>query len=71
LTGIATLGLAAFVEFQHAQLALRQDFHRIVLDQLSALLAIGSAMCDIYAVYNKLHSSLNLKVKLKAIWLRD
>jgi hypothetical protein len=62
LTGIASLGLAFFVEFQHTQLALRQDYFRIILDQMSAWLAIASAITDIYAVYNKLHSSLNLKV---------
>lgn len=61
LTGIASLVLATFVEYQHVQLALRQDYYRIVLDQMSSLFSIGSAIADLYAVYNKLHISLNLK----------
>ncbi|KAL3070727.1 hypothetical protein niasHT_036397 [Heterodera trifolii] len=73
LTGIASLALAAFLEFENAQLALRQEYYRIVLDQLSAVLAIGSAIADLYAGYNKVHGTLNLKVSIAlstvaAVW---
>lgn len=54
--------MAAFVEFEHTQIALRQDYFRLVLDQLSSLFGIGSAFVDLYAIYNKTHKTLNLKV---------
>ncbi|CAK5072253.1 unnamed protein product [Meloidogyne enterolobii] len=73
LTAIACLGMSAFVEFEHTQIALRQDYFRLVLDQLSSLFGIGSAFVDLYAIYNKTHKTLNLKVSIGlslivAIW---
>uniref|UniRef100_A0A183BJQ9 Uncharacterized protein n=1 Tax=Globodera pallida TaxID=36090 RepID=A0A183BJQ9_GLOPA len=73
LTGIASLSLAAFLEYENAQLALRQEYYRIILDQFSVVLALGSAVADFYACYNKLHCSLNLKASIalsvvSAVW---
>ncbi|KAI1716536.1 hypothetical protein DdX_07597 [Ditylenchus destructor] len=73
ILGLCTIGLAAFLEYEHQLLGGRDDYIKIGLDHMAALFAVASAMVDLYAVFNRLNDSLNLKVSIAlslvtAVW---
>ncbi|KAI1724230.1 hypothetical protein Ddc_05444 [Ditylenchus destructor] len=73
ILGLCTIALAAFLEYEHQLLGGRDDYIKIGLDHMAALFAVASAMVDLYAVFNRLNDSLNLKVSIAlslvtAVW---
>lgn len=70
---LGTLGLAAFLEYEHELVGGRDNYIKIALDHIAAMLATASAIVDLYAVFGKDHSILNLKVSIalsviSAVW---
>uniref|UniRef100_A0A914P1I6 Uncharacterized protein n=1 Tax=Panagrolaimus davidi TaxID=227884 RepID=A0A914P1I6_9BILA len=71
--GLGTLGLAAFLEYQHELVGGRDNYIKIALDHIAAMLTVTSAIIDLYAVLGKGHNLLNLKVSIAfsiiaAVW---
>uniref|UniRef100_A0A915DSC2 Uncharacterized protein n=1 Tax=Ditylenchus dipsaci TaxID=166011 RepID=A0A915DSC2_9BILA len=64
ILGLCAVGLAIFLEYEHELLGGRDDYIKIGLDHIAGLLVVSSAVMDLYAVFNKLHSSLNFKVSI-------
>uniref|UniRef100_A0A914YVK5 Transmembrane protein 147 n=1 Tax=Panagrolaimus superbus TaxID=310955 RepID=A0A914YVK5_9BILA len=62
--GLGTLGLAAFLEYQHELVGGRDNYIKIALDHIAAMLTVTSAIIDLYAVLGKGHNLLNLKATL-------
>ena len=63
LLGLGTVGLAAFLEYEHELVGGRDNYIKIALDHIAAMLVVASAVIDLYAVFGKLQAPLNLKVR--------
>uniref|UniRef100_A0A914E6R3 Uncharacterized protein n=1 Tax=Acrobeloides nanus TaxID=290746 RepID=A0A914E6R3_9BILA len=73
LLGLGTVGLAAFLEYEHELVGGRDNYIKIALDHIAAMLVVASAVIDLYAVFGKLQAPLNLKVSIAmsviaAVW---
>lgn len=71
---VGTLAMAAFLEYEHQLMGGRDDYIKIALDHLAALLALSSALVDLDAIFSRFrNANLNLKVSaalsvLAAVW---
>uniref|UniRef100_A0A915A2R0 Uncharacterized protein n=1 Tax=Parascaris univalens TaxID=6257 RepID=A0A915A2R0_PARUN len=61
LLALGTLGLAVFVEYEREQLGGDGNYIRVALAEISAILAVASAVVDIYSVAAKQQAALNSK----------
>lgn len=60
--GLGTLGLAVYVEYLHEFTSGPNEYIKVALDHIAAMLAIASAATDFYAAMDKMRVMLNLKV---------
>lgn len=67
--GLGTVGLAAFLEYEHEyeHVGGRDNYIKIALDHIAAMLVVASAVIDLYAVFGKLQTLLNLKVCIDGV----
>ncbi|MFH4975836.1 hypothetical protein AB6A40_002545 [Gnathostoma spinigerum] len=70
---LAILGLCAFVEYERELRGATNNFIRVALDHIAAMLTVCSGMVDLYYLANIRRGTLNLKVALAlsiiaAVW---
>ncbi|TKR72416.1 hypothetical protein L596_019863 [Steinernema carpocapsae] len=71
--GVGTVGLAAFLEYNHELEGGMENYIKIALDHIAAMFVVCSAVVDLYAIFGKEQRILNLKVSIAlsvvaAVW---
>lgn len=73
LLALGTLGLAVFVEYERERFGGVGNYIRVATAEISAMLAVASAVVDVYSVASKQQATLNSKVAvalsiIAAVW---